>query len=77
MVRVAEPDPKAVVDESSKEGKIGLWKCNNVTIFVDCDEEIGNGWGWRHAHRDPFVLMDNGIVEAHSIILHYDVDCFY
>ena len=38
--------------------------------------EVCDCWSGGHSHRDSLVLLDNDVVELHSVVLHYQGEGF-
>jgi hypothetical protein len=48
---------------------------DDVVELVDCNVEVSNGKGGRHAHCDTADLMVDEVSESHSIVFHYYLHC--
>ncbi len=45
--------------------------------LVDCNVEVGNGRGGRHAHTNTMDLIVDEVTELHSVVLHNYLHCFF
>jgi len=68
--------PKPLSMNRRKE-EVFLGKSCDVCLFEYCDVKICNCGCRGHAHRNSFVLFDDKFTKAHSVVVHYESECFY
>ena len=44
--------------------------------LVDSHKEVGNCWGWQHAHNNPAELLGNDVSKLHAVSMHHKGECF-
>ena len=74
VVRVAEPDEEAIVNEASVKMDESLESWHEVDLMQGKEDDCP-GWCWGDAHRSAFDLFDVEVSKFEVIVFHNNLEC--